>query len=381
MKKLLSIILATTMLFSLTACYSSSASEAEPEVEAGIEAEVEVEAGIEVALVTDIGSIEDKSFNEGAWNGVLEFIETRDVTYAHYAIAEESETARNDAIIEAIDKGAKVVVCPGYLFAASMYELPNQYPEVMFLGLDISLDDVIAVSGDDSLETYLSSNVTLITYKEEQAGYLAGYAAVKEGFTSLAFLGGMEMPAVTRYGNGFVLGADAAAAEMGIDISMKYWYSGTFLVDDATEVVTDEWCDEGVELIFSCGGNIYVNALNSVTNYGGYLVGVDSDQSSLSELFITSATKDLTTTTAKALSDLYANGGTWPAAYAGKVQNLGASDYCIALPTDGDAWRFENFSIEEYEALLYQIAAQEIVVSDDIENPVVTTNTAVDYQN
>ena len=199
MKKVVTILLALVLALSL-----------------GVTAMAE---GISYALVTDVGNIDDQSFNQGTWEGVKNFAAekglTENVDYAYYKPSEDSDDARLETIKAAIDAGAKVVVLPGYLFDAAVMTAAGQYPDVNFLAVDLDPDSFPA-------------NVTNIKYTEEVSGYLAGYAVVKDGYTKLGFLGGINVPAVIRYGFGYIQGADAAAQELGVQVSVKYWYSGSF---------------------------------------------------------------------------------------------------------------------------------------------------------
>jgi len=136
-----------------------------------------------------------------------------------------------------------------------------------------------------------------ILYREEQAGYLAGYAAVMDGYTKLGFLGGMAVPAVVRYGYGYVQGADAAAQKLGLapgSVEIKYWYSGVFAPNDDIKTKMSGWYTEGTEVVFACGGGIYLSATAAADAAGGKVIGVDVDQSAESPTIITSAMKDLT---------------------------------------------------------------------------------------
>jgi len=191
----------------------------------------------EIALVTDVGNIDDKSFNESAWNGVKQYAEDNDITYAYYRPTADTTTARLEAIESAVEKGAKILVCPGYLFKEAIYEAQTLYPEVSFLLLDAEPTKTI-----NTVDTVLvEDNVYCVLYKEEQVGFLAGYAAVYEGFRQLGFLGGMAVPAVVRYGYGFVQGADAAAADLALAdgaVEISYAYSGTL---DQTMKLRQEW--------------------------------------------------------------------------------------------------------------------------------------------
>lgn len=329
----------------------------------------------EIALVTDVGNIDDHSFNQGTWEGVVQYAEANGISYNYYRPSEDSTEARVETIKAAIDKGAKTVVCPGYLFEDAIYEVQDQFANVNFLLLDGTPHTA------DYATYYTAANTHCILYQEEQAGYLAGYAAVKDGYTKLGFLGGMDVPAVIRYGFGFVQGADAAAAEMGVTVEIKYWYSGSFAPNDDIKTKMSGWYTEGTEIVFACGGGIYLSATAAATEANGKVIGVDVDQALDSDTIVTSAMKGLTNSVVLALTDLYANGGTWPEAYAGTTATLGAADGCVGLPTAEGSWRFTNFTVDEYNELFAKVQSGEIVVSNAIDAAPATTAATVDYQN
>ncbi len=360
MKKIAAILLALVMVATLfTACG-------------------EKKETYEIALVTDVGNIDDKSFNEGTWNGVKEYAEENNITYAYYRPTEDSQAARVETIGTAIESGAKVVVCPGFLFETALYEVQDQYPDTMFVLIDGEPHDA-----DYNFKT--GSNVHCILYQEEQAGYFAGYAAVMDGYRNLGFLGGMAVPAVIRYGYGFVQGAEAAAAALGLaagDVNVKYWYSGVFAPSDDIKVKMAGWYSEGTEVVFACGGGIYISAIAAAQEGNGKVIGVDVDQSAESDLIITSAMKLLTQSVKIALGELYANDGKWPEAAAGKTAVLGATDDCVGLPTAEGSWRFSTFTVEQYQALFEQVKSGAIAISNSSDPAVkpATSLCIVDYQ-
>ena len=357
MKKVIAILLVLAMVLAVAACKKAET--------------------YEIALITDVGNIDDKSFNQGAWEGVKAYAEANKKTYNYYRPSEDSTQAREETIKTAIEKGAKVVVCPGYLFEDAIYDVQGMYPDAQFLLID----------GEPHTADYSTyetkSNTHCILYQEEQAGYFAGYAAVMEGYTKLGFLGGMAVPAVIRYGYGFVQGANDAAKEKGnaADVSVKYWYCGSFSPSDDIKTKMSGWYTEGTEVVFSCGGGIYLSAVAAAEEAGAKVIGVDVDQSAESELIITSAMKELSTSVVLSLTDLYANNGTWPEAYAGKTAKLGAADKCVGLPTAEGSWRMTNFTVDQYNALFEQVKSGAITISDasDVENPP-AVDIAVDYQ-
>lgn len=330
----------------------------------------------EIALVTDVGNIDDKSFNEGSWNGVKQYAEANKVTYQYYRPTEDSTAARVETIGTAIEKGAKVVVCPGYLFEESIYEIQDKYPNVQFILID-------GEPHTPDYATYKTSpNVHCILYKEEQVGFLAGYAAVMDGFTKLGFLGGMDVPAVIRYGFGFVQGAEAATAEKGMaagDVTINYWYSGVFNQNDEIKTKMTAWYTEGTEVVFAAGGGIYLSATAAAEAAGKKVIGVDVDQAAESPTIITSAMKGLTSSVVDALTALYANNGKWDASRAGKTAVLGAAEKGVGLAIAEGSWRLENWTVAEYEALFAEMQAGNVDVSNDIANRPEVTLVTVNY--
>ena len=382
MKKVVTILLILGMMLSVVACAPAAAPAAtEPEAteapateatEAPAAEATEAPVALNIAMVTDVGNIDDKSFNEFTWKGCSDWATENGMVANYYRPSEDSDEARIETIKTAIDKGANVIVCPGYLFGATYKQLPQQYPDVMFLGIDLGLGDVPEPQ----------ANTALITYQEEQSGFLAGYAAVMDGYTKLAFLGGIDVPAVVRYGFGFVQGADKAAAELGNtkDVSIKYWYSGTFGPNDEIKTKTAGWYTEGTQIIFAAGGGIVYSAITSADEANGKLIGVDVDQANISERVITSAKKELENSVKLALSDLLANGGKWSEAYAGVENKLGAAQDCVGLPTDPASWRFSTFTLDQYKTLFDKVKSGEYTISSAIDvQP--TVSIAVDYQN
>ena len=353
MKKVFAILLTLAIILSFAACAPKET--------------------YEIALVTDVGNIDDQSFKQGAWEGVKMYAEANGKTYNYYRPSEDSDEARVEAMKTAVEKGAKVIVCPGYMFGPSITQAQALYPKVMFLGIDLTTADITP-----------ATNTTICSYQEEIAGYCAGYAVVKEGLTKLGFCGGMAVPAVIRYGYGFVQGANAAAVEMGktADVSIKYWYAQSFAPSDEIKVKMDGWYSDGTEAVFACGGGIFISVVAAADEASpkGWVVGVDSDQGHISERFLTSAYKELPNTTAGYLQKLYDNNGTWPADLAGQQVVLGASTKSVGIPTADASWRFTTFTVAEYEALYAKILDGSLVIDGSFD-PTVTpkVDIAVDY--
>lgn len=331
-----------------------------------------VDPSMKVAFVTDVGNIDDHSFNQYTYEGITTFAEENSVDCTYYKPAEDTDQARIDAINQAIADGYNTVVMAGYLFGPATASCAAEHPEVNFLALDVSAGDL----GTDSIP----SNVSLIVYKEEQAGYLAGYAAVKAGYTELGFLGGMSVPAVVRYGYGFVQGADAAAVEDNVDVNIKYWYSGSFGPTDEIAAKMDSWYTEGTEVVFACGGGIYLSCQSAAEANEGLMIGVDVDQSNVSDTIITSAMKALSNSVRMALTAVGTNGLVWPEAYAGTCQSLGAKEDCVGLPMESS--KLGDFDEAAYETLFQQIVDGTVTIDDtsDPEKHPTTQKVVVDWQ-
>ena len=331
-----------------------------------------VDPSMKVAFVTDVGNIDDHSFNQYTYEGITTFAEENSVDCTYYKPAEDTDQARIDAINQAIADGYNTVVMAGYLFGPATASCAAEHPEVNFLALDVSAGDL----GTDTIP----SNVSLIVYKEEQAGYLAGYAAVKAGYTELGFLGGMSVPAVVRYGYGFVQGADAAAVEDNVDVNIKYWYSGSFGPTDEIAAKMDSWYTEGTEVVFACGGGIYLSCQSAAEANEGLMIGVDVDQSNVSDTIITSAMKALSNSVRMALTAVGTNGLVWPEAYAGTCQSLGAKEDCVGLPMESS--KLGDFDEAAYETLFQQIVDGTVTIDDtsDPEKHPTVQKVVVDWQ-
>ena len=394
MKKILSLTMAAAMAVSLAACGSTGSSSAATDdtttsvatSEAG-DATAEGASTIGgIAQVCDVGTIDDESFNQGCWDAVEAYGEANGIDVNYYLPPDDpSDEDRQSMIRQAVSDGYDTVVCVGYLYGSSIDWAAAEYPDVNFIGVDIT-------AGDINAEGNIPSNVYCITFKEEQAGYLAGYAAVKDGFTNLGFLGGQAVPAVIRYGYGFVQGADAAAAELGTNISINYWYGNQFFGDANITAKMESWYQGGTEVVFACGGGIYTSAVEAAVKYDGKVIGVDVDQRYVGDKgvadgaysynpFLTSAMKGLGVAVTDALDHITA--GTWDT-IAGTNGNYGLEegDY-VGLPTEEASWGFTTFTQDEYTALLEKIRSGEITVdnsSDAATTPTTSEFTTVDYQ-
>ena len=393
MKKFLSLVLAMCMVFALCACGGEQAATSNTETatentEAAVESteaaatetteaaattytkgndvpdEMTSEDGkYQIALVTDVGQLKDGSFNEGTWNGVKLYAANNGKSYKYYQPANGSEATdddRYDAMAAAADAGAELIVAPGFLQATALEKAAKAYPDTHFLfidGWDLGL-----------------ANVKAVAYQEEQCGYFAGYAVVKEGYTKLGFCGGGggTNPACCRYGYGFVQGANAAAAELGVDVEVQYtWlYGSTYSPSTELQTLVNGWYENGTECVFACGGTLCQSVFAAAAANDGVTVGVDVDQSGDSDTVITSAMKELANSVQQMAAKNEA--GEWDSLDGCVV--LGAADGDTGIPTEG--WKFEKFTVDEYQAMFDSVANGSLKIDADYE-----ANFGQDYSN
>ena len=400
-KKILAVLMAATMVSSLAACGSESApapaedtateapaAEAEaPAAEAEAPAAeteapaTEAATDMRVAMVTDYGDITDQSFNQSTYEACKAFGEANGVDFTYYKPEGDSDAERVAMIDKAVADGYNVVVMPGYAFAGAIKETAEMYPDVKFVALDVSEYDLEGDGSDFNNKTF--DNVFSAVYQEELPGYMAGYAAVKMGYTKLGFLGGMAVPAVIRYGYGFVQGADAAAAELGADVEINYAYGNQFYGDSDITAAMDTWYQGGTEVVFACGGGIFTSAGEAAAKVGGKVIGVDVDQAGTidgmfeSGMTVTSAMKGLQATVQTLLSAI--RDGQWDA-YAGQIQNLGlvsADDMSLNYVglADSTVWT-DGFTEADYKQLVADMVNGKVVVSNDSSAPEPSATTA-----
>ena len=386
MKKILALLLVLVMALSLVACGGEK-----PAEEKGGE--------YKIAMVTDYGDITDQSFNQTTWEAVVKFGKDNNVETKYYKPTSNDTAGRVGMVELAIAEGYNVIVLPGFAFGGTIYEVQDVYPDVKFIALDVSEFDVHDCfynkdeNGnwlgliDENNPAHISENVYCAIYQEELSGYMAGYAVVKLGYTKLGFLGGMAVPAVMRFGYGYVQGVDAAAKELGITVDMKYAYGNQFFGDADITAVMDTWYANGTEIVFACGGGIYTSAAEAAKKVGGKVIGVDVDQAAIIDglygegMTVTSAMKGLAPTTIDTLYDVIFNNN-W-ANYGGKVSTLGmvSGDDSTLNYVQLGATQYEDgkFTEADYAALVKGIFDGSIVVSNDTSVEPAVTNVNVEY--
>ena len=393
MKKYLALLLALVMSLSLFACGKKE----------GDDNKDKDKTEYKVAMITDYGDITDQSFNQTTYEACKAFAEKNNIEFKYYKPAGDNTADRVAMIESAVEEGFNVIVMPGYAFGGAIVEAAPQHKDVKFIALDVAKGDLleagVAKAGEKydytpdnwELEKYVDmSNVYCAIYQEELCGYMAGYAAVKLGYKNLGFLGGMAVPAVVRYGYGFVQGVDAAAAELKLtDVKVNYIYGGQFFGDADITAVMDTWYNGGTEVVFACGGGIYTSAVDAAKKVNGAkVIGVDVDQAGViakyaagegadqatidgfKALTVTSAMKGLYPATFDTLTDVIVKGN-WDN-YKGKIQNLGlvsgddpTLNY-VQIPMESTQWKDGAFTQNDYKAMVKDMFDGKITVSNDI---------------
>ena len=366
MKKLLALLLALAMVLSMAACGAKT--EGKSNADDIPDEMTSADGKYQVAFITDVGQLKDKSFNQGTYDGVKLYAANNGKSYKYYQPANGDQATDDDRIAAmklACENGAEVVVAAGFMQEGALKAAAEAYPNVNFIFIDgypVGFDNVAGIS-----------------FMEHQSGFLAGYAAVMEGYTKLGFTGGGggTNPACQRFGYGFVQGAEAAAAAKGVKVEMNYsWmYGASFSASPELQTMATGWYANGTEVIFACGGSMFQSVASAASAEDGLVVGVDVDQSFESPAVITSAMKGLADATVWAITKHYA--GEW-AEIGGKATALGAADNAVGLPTA--TWSLKNWTVKDYEALFADIVAGKVAISDElVVAPESTANVTVNY--
>ena len=312
-------------------------------------------SGYELALITDIGTIDDKSFTQGSWEGLKKYAEEKGITYKYYKPAGKDTDSKIDSIYLAISSGAKLIVTPGYLFEPAIYKVQDIYTEINFVLLDGTPQD------GTYTDFRIEKNVYAVLYAEEEAGFLAGYGVVKEGYTNLGVMGGMAEPSVIRFGYGFVQGADYAAKESGVkNIKIDYTYIGGYEPTPEVQTKASSWFIKGVQVIFAPAGGAGNSVMSAAEQNNGYVIGVDVDQSVESPTVITSAMKMIGESVYNAIDEFYK--GNFP---GGKIAVLDAKVHGIGLPMETS--KFKNFTKEDYDNIYQKLVDGSVKILKDTD--------------
>ncbi len=386
MKRIISLLLIFVMVFALTGCNSKILPD-EP-------------LDMSVAMVTDSGDITDQSFNQTTYEAAKAWCEENKAEFNYYHPDGDDVDHRVASVDQAVKDGYNIILLPGNAFGATIVRVAEKYPDVKFILLDVSKDDILASAFERdgkeydyntdhwNIEDYLDmSNVYSAIYHEELSGYMAGYAAVMLGYDNLGYIGGKAVPAVIRYGYGYIQGADDAARELDKQVTVTYGYCNQFMADDRITVIMNDWYLRGVDVVFSCGGGIWESVAKAASVNNKKMIGVDVDQKGIVDstygegLIVTSAMKGLNATVTSTLDKI--KGGFWEA-LAGNIATLGivsttdpTANYA-QLPIDSTEFEDGKFTLHDYYTLIADMRSDKLIISSNIDDFPTTTNVTID---
>ena len=315
------------------------------------------ESGAEIAVLIDLGTIDDKSFNQSSWEGVEDYAENRGITYQYYKVPQKDKDLNSfiKTVDMAVDNGAKIIVSTGFIFQETIYMVQDEYPDVNF----VLIDGVPQYGGDIKI----GSNTTSILFAEEEVGFLAGYSVVKDGYTNLGVLAGVAHPAVVRFGYGFVQGAEFAADELQMpkgSINIRYTYVGNYDTSPENQTLAASWYKSGTQVIFAPAGGAAYSVMSAAESTGGLVVGIDVDQSFESPTVITSSMKMIRESVYNAVASYYK--GNFD---GGKTVILDARVNGIGLPMDTS--KFKVFTPEDYDYIYKTLVSKTIKILKDTD--------------
>ena len=339
MKKVLVLAVGLVMILALAACGSPTEEQPEEQID------------YEIALVTDEGLIMDGGYSEVAWDAISAFGADNGKSHKYYKAAEASGEAYKNVIDDAVDRGAKIIIADGYRFEDVIYDAQNEYKDVKFMIIDAEPID------PETEEPKIAGNTAAVIFSSEEAGYMAGYAAVENGASQLGFIGEADKAAVTDYGYGFLQGANDAAANNGVRVNVRYHFCREGGERDAVVKKASKWYEEGVEVIFACGPQVEMPVIESAELNDGKVIACETDKSDMSDTILTSAIKDIGGVINDML-EVYAR-DKFP---GGEVLEYDTSTDSIWL--DMETSRFESFNGGDYKDLSKKLEDKEVTIVD-----------------
>lgn len=283
----------------------------------------------------------DNGPDAAVWRGVQTFAATFGYAAQSFVTQDETPEACTAVLREAAESGAELVVCRGDAMAGALFEMQRSYPTVSYLLLE----------GEPHSEDYASYETTINThcvlFAVEQAGYLAGYAAVREGYTALGFVGADSMPETVRYCTGMMQGAEAAAEREGQQVRLEVWLVGSGAADDAVTARMSSWYADGVQLIVPAGGRLVESCIAAAQASGGRVLNAGWDAAALDPSVLSSTLLNYSVVTQRKLYDFF-TAGNW-GDQASRTERLDASAAAISMPLTG--WPFSRFTREDYTEL------------------------------
>ncbi|MHC1749966.1 MAG: BMP family ABC transporter substrate-binding protein [Cellulosilyticaceae bacterium] len=276
-KKFLTLSLCTLLAMgTLAGCSNGSKTEAPSSTGSAAAAKLDLKIG----MVTDSGTIDDKSFNQGTWEGIKRAETELGVETNYLKPTGTTEADYLKEIGNLYDADYKFIVTPGFKFETAIFKAQDKYPDAKFVLLDGNPHN-----GD--MKPVIKENSVAIFFAEHEAGFLAGVAtALEQKQGDVGFIGGMEIPPVQRFNWGFQQGIQYANKNLGTTIGLKaenIVYQGSFDNVPAGQQIAAQMYDKGVKSIFCAAGGVGVGAINEAKERASkgeqvWFVGVDVDQ-------------------------------------------------------------------------------------------------------
>jgi len=336
-KRILIILLAIVFVFGLTACGGSGGGSGGGGGGGGGDSGGEGVAGANVAFVIpadDALGINDKGWIQMTWTGVKTYCEENGKTSTWYRPVDNSMQGYLDCMATAINSGTEVIVSLGFQPTEALAVAQYDYPDTYFISVEPDgMDD----------EALLAPNHYAIFHQTDQAGFLAGVAAIKGGFKDIGVLHGLDVPGMNIWVYGYIQGFNYAAGKLGVtDVKVRHFYANTATASPDLQALAASWYEDGCDLILTmlAGGN---NSLFAAADAAGKpCFGADVDQGIESDMVLTSPVKRLEVTVPRGLATVY--DGTFK---GGVYRWFNVDDDAVGLATGH--WRVPNYTVEEYE--------------------------------
>ena len=354
-KKVMALVLLALMVTGLVGCGSdNNASKSE-------------EGKLKVGMVTDTGTIDDKSFNQGTWEGIKEAEKSFGLETTFMQPNGESESSYLTEIQNLYDSGYKFIVTPGYKFETAIYKAQSQYEDAKFVLIDGEPND-----GNDNY--LVADNTVAVYFAEEQSGFIAGVAAAAELQNGdFGFIGGMEIPAVKKFNYGFQQGVAYANEHYGTNVNLKaenIVYSGSFSDTALGQQLAAQMYDNGVKAIFTAAAGVNIGVITEaksrvVNGEEAWVIGVDSDQyddgiyEGSKSVVLTSAIKKIEEATYQIIENEI--NGEFP---GGQVLRFDAKNDAVGIPSENP--NLSEDTITKVNEVINAIKADEVEVKTEL---------------
>ena len=223
-------------------------------------------ADIKPAVIYDMGGKFDKSFNEGVWNGVKKFQDETGIEVMEFEVT--NETQREQAMRRMAERGATVILGVGFAQADAIATVAAEYPETQFSIIDVSWLD--------------APNLRQYAFKEHEGSYLVGVAAAKASKTNkVGFVGGMDIPLISKFACGYVGGAKSVNANIEVYQNMTGTTPSAWNDPAKGAELTRSQIDRGADVVYHAAGGTGGGVIQAAADAGKLAIGVDSNQNGL----------------------------------------------------------------------------------------------------